>query len=303
MKMRQIKWKNTIMLLLAAFIWGNAFVAQSVGMNYIGPFTFSSVRSIIGGIVLLPVIAVFGQKKQLQNGSDRTVQKEDKRTLLIAGCACGVILFIATNAQQIALQYTSVGKAGFLTALYIVIVPVLGIFIKRRCGCNVWVAVAIAVAGFYLLCMKEGFSSLTQGDLYLIVCAVVFSLHILVVDHFSPFVDGVKLSCIQFFVCGILSGIVMLLVERPAVSSILAAWMPILYAGALSCGVGYTFQILGQKDYNPTVASLLMSLESVFSALAGWVLLKQALSMRELFGCLLIFAAIILAQLPERKAG
>ena len=192
------------------------------------------------------------------------------------------------------------GKAGFITALYIILVPVLGLFMKKRVQGKVWISVTLAVAGLYLLCITDGFS-LGTGDLLVLLCALMFSVHILVIDYFSPKTDGVKMSCIQFFVCGILSGIAMLIFEEPSLGALLQAWMPILYAGVLSCGVAYTLQIVGQKDMDPTVASLILSLESVVSVLAGWVLLGQRLSLREISGCVLMFAAIILAQLPGKK--
>ena len=296
--MKNFNWKNPAMLLLAAFIWGSAFVAQSVGMDYVEPFTFNCVRNLVGGLVLIPCIYLLGRLKSPQERE--IAARMDKRTLLTGGVSCGVILCLASNAQQIGIQYTSVGKAGFITALYIVIVPILGIFFQRRCGWKVWVSVLIALVGFYLLCMVGGFA-LERGDVWLLLCAVLFSFHILVIDHFSPMVDGVKMSCIQFFTCGILSCIAMLITESPNISNILAAWGPILYAGVLSSGVAYTLQIVGQKNYNPTVATLLLSLESVFSALTGWAVLHQKLSARELSGCVLIFIAVILAQLPDKK--
>ena len=286
------------MLLLAAFIWGSAFVAQSVGMDYVEPLTFNCVRSIVGGMVLIPCIYLLGKLKTPEERA--ASDSANRKTLLIGGVSCGVILCLASNAQQIGIQYTSVGKAGFITALYIVIVPVLGIFLKRRCGWKVWLSVLIALVGFYLLCMVGGFL-LERGDVYLLACALLFSFRILVIDHFSPLVDGVKMSCIQFFTCGILSGIAMFVAETPDIRNILAAWVPILYAGVLSSGVAYTLQIVGQKNYNPTVATLLLSLESVFSVLTGWAVLHQKLSARELSGCLLIFVAVILAQLPDKK--
>lgn len=295
--MKNFNWKNPTMLLLAAFIWGSAFVAQSVGMDYVEPITFNCARSIVGGVVLIPCIYLLGK---LKSPEEREAAQMDQKTLLIGGISCGVILFLASNAQQIGIQYTSVGKAGFITALYIVIVPILGIFLKRRCGWKIWLSVLIALVGFYLLCMIGGFS-LERGDIWLLLCAFLFSFHILVIDHFSPLVDGVKMSCIQFFTCGILSGIVMFLAETPNMANILAAWGPVLYAGVLSSGVAYTLQIVGQKNYNPTVATLLLSLESVFSVLTGWAVLHQKLSARELWGCVLIFIAVILAQLPDKK--
>lgn len=298
--MKKVSWKNMSMLLLTAVIWGVAFVAQSVGMEYIGPFTFNFVRNIIGGLVLIPCIWFLNKWKEKEGIAENTEQKQDTKTLIVGGICCGIALCLASNLQQIGIQYTTVGKAGFITALYIVIVPIVGIFLKKKCGIQIWISVLIALAGFYLLSVKDGFK-LEAADTYLLCSAVLFSIHILIIDYFSPKVDGVKMSCIQFFVCGILSGVMMLLTETPSLDNILEAWMPILYAGVLSCGVAYTLQIVGQKDFNPTIASLILSLESVFSALAGWVILNQALSKRELTGCVLIFCAIILAQIPMRK--
>lgn len=293
--------KNNAMLLLTAFIWGCAFVAQSVGMEYVGPFTFNSVRSFIGSLVLVPVIFLMDGLKRREGMSEEAIKaaRGDSRTLLVGGVSCGAVLAVASSLQQFGIMFTSVGKAGFITAMYIVIVPLLGVFIGKKVRPLILFCVALSVVGLYFLCMTEKLS-LGVGDLYVLVCAFVFSLHILVVDHFSPLVDGVRMSAIQFLTAGILCAIPMLLFESPNPANILAAWQPVLYAGVMSCGVAYTFQILGQKGADPTVASLLMSLESVFSVLAGWVILGQALSPRELFGCGLMFCAIILAQLPEK---
>ncbi|UWP59091.1 DMT family transporter [Ruminococcus gauvreauii] len=288
-----MKTKNACMLLLTAAIWGFAFVAQSVGMDYLGPFTFNAVRSLIGGITLLPFIAL-------------SVRKEDgkkaprSRTLWLGGLCCGILLFAASSLQQIGIQYTTAGKAGFITACYIVLVPVLGILLKKKTGLRVWAAVVIALAGLYFLCMTERFT-VGKGDVYLFLGAVLFALHILVIDHFSPRADGVRMACIQFFTCGLLSSVPMFLLETPKVSDILQAWAPILYAGVLSCGVAYTLQILGQKNVSPTIASLILSLESCISVLAGFIILGEKLSARELSGCVLMFGAIILAQIPEKK--
>lgn len=300
--MKKTNVKSPLLLFLAAVIWGIAFVAQSVGMEYVGPFTFNAVRSIIGGLVLIPCIFLLdrlktGEKEELLTAEEK---KQSNRTLLLGGICCGVCLCIASNLQQIGISYTTVGKAGFITAMYIIIVPVFGIFMKKKIGIQVWVSVVMGVTGLYLLCMRESFS-LGKGDAYVLLCALVFSFHILTIDHFSPLVDGVKMSCIQFLVSGILSGIMMFLFEKPEIGAILSAWMPILYAGVMSCAVAYTLQIVGQKDMDPTVASLILSLESVVSVLAGWVILGQKLSRKELFGCVIMFGAIILAQLPEKK--
>ena len=297
---------NNLLLVLTALIWGCAFVAQSVGMDYVGPFTFNAARSILGGIALLPVIFVMRrQKKKAENLPDTqkspAEKKKERSTLILGGICCGAALAVASSLQQIGIMYTSAGKAGFITALYILIVPVLGIFLGRRAGKKVWAGVVLAVVGMYFLCISGGFS-IAKGDFYVILCAVGFSVHILVIDYFSPRVDGVCMSCIQFFVSGILCGIPALIFEEPQLGDILNAWMPVLYAGVLSSGVGYTLQIVAQKKTDPTVASLLMSLESVFSVLAGWIILGERLSGREMFGCVLVFAAVILAQLPDKRA-
>ena len=286
--------KSSLILLLTATIWGVAFVAQSVGMEYIGPFTFNAIRCVLGGLVLIPVILVLKKKKE--TGAENQ-EKEDKKTLWTGGIACGVILCIASNLQQFGIMEASVGKSGFFTALYIVMIPVIGIFIGKRPGIKLWFCVALAVVGMYLLCMKDGSFTIERADIMLLLCALAFSFHILVVDYFSPKVDGVKMSCIQFFVCGVLSAVGMLFTETPDISNIQAAWLPLLYAGLLSCGVGYTLQIVGQKGINPVIASLIMSLESVISALAGWVILGQVLSPKEILGCVLMFVAIIITQI------
>lgn len=294
--MRTNQLKSSLLLLLTAAIWGVAFVAQSVGMDYIGPFTFNAIRSLIGGLALIPCIWLMNRGKP----KEESPSPQGRKNLWIGGACCGVALAVASSLQQMGIQYTSVGKAGFITALYIVIVPLLGIFLKKRIPILVWAAVALAVVGMYLLCMTDGFS-IGKGDLFVMACAVCFSIHILVIDYFSPKVDGVKMSCIQFLLCGVLCAVPMLVWERPVLSQILAAWMPLLYAGVLSCGVGYTLQIVGQRNLDPTVASLILSLESVISVLAGWAILGQKLTVRELIGCVLVFCAIILAQLPQKN--
>ena len=298
------KTRNTFLLILTAFIWGVAFVAQSVGNAYVGPWTFTASRSVIGALFLIPCIAFLDKLKSKEAAtSDNAAAKDEQKntkTLIIGGICCGTALAIASMLQQYGIAYTTVGKAGFITALYIIIVPILGIFFKRNPGLRVWISVLLAVAGLYFLCMTDSLS-LGKGDLLVMLCALVFSFHILIIDHFSPMVDGVRMACIQFAVVAVICGIPALIFEQPSLSSILDAWAPILYAGMLSSGVGYTLQIVAQKNYDPTVASLIMSLESVFSVLAGWVILGQSLTPRELFGCALMFGAIILVQLPDRK--
>ena len=305
--MKKTQIRNSLLLLLTATIWGTAFVAQSVGMEYVEAFTFTFARSIVGGIVLIPCIWFLRWLKgrEKKTSCDVTCAKRPHITKIewIGGICCGLALCAASNFQQIGIAYTTVGKAGFITALYVVIVPIMGLFFKKRVSFVVWICVVLSVIGLYLLCMTEGSLTLAYGDLLVLICAVLFSVHIMVIDHFSPQGDGVVMSCIQFFVCGIVSGIIMLFVETPSLENIMAAAMPILYAGVLSSGVAYTLQIVGQKDMNPTVASLILCLESVVSALAGWLILHEALTARELLGCVLMFVAIVLAQvpMPERK--
>ena len=310
--MKKQKFLNPLFLFFAAFIWGTAFAAQSAGMEYIGPFTFNAARNLIGALVLLPYIALQGRGVKKKAGADsaagqpcrgreeRTAAWRDK-TLITGGICCGVLLFVAGNLQQIGILYTTVGKAGFITAMYIVLVPALGIFLKRRAGLRIWIAVMIAVGGLYLLCMTGGGFSVQKGDLFVLACAFAFSFHILTIDYFAPRVDGVRMACIQFFVCALLSAVCMFVFEKPELQQLLAAWLPVLYADVLSCGVAYTLQIVGQKNVNPAVASLILSLESCFSVLAGWLVLGERLSVRESIGCVLMFTAIILAQLPDKK--
>lgn len=280
------------MLVCAAMIWGSAFVAQSVGMEYVGPFTFQAVRCLLGGLALLPVIALLNRRAEPEPGT--------RKDLLIAGLACGVCLFVASSLQQVGLIYTSAGKSGFITALYVALVPCAGLFLGKRQPLTVWAGALLAVIALYLLCVKDGFS-IGKGELLTLGCALCFTCHILIIDRFSARVDGVKLSCIQFFVCAALAFIATLLFEKPSAAAILRCWLPIVYAGVLSCGVGYTFQILGQRDAKPAVASLLMSLESVFAVIFGAILLHERLTRPEYIGCVLMFAAIVLAQLPQKE--
>ena len=309
-KMQKNSMKNTGMLFLAALIWGFAFVAQSAGMEYVGPFTFNAVRCVIGAIVLVPVALLYKPETEAEknNNSAGVEYKKSNSTwfsrnksLLLGGISCGTFLGVATNLQQIGIMSTSVGKAGFLTALYIVLVPIAGLFFKKKCPVTVWIGVVCSFAGLYLLCMTGGSFALATGDLLLLGCAVVFTGHILVIDYFAPKVNGVWMSCIQFLTAGIISAVPMIFTESPTWEGIFAAKLPILYAGVMSCGVAYTLQILGQKNYNPTIAVLILSLESCFSVLGGFLFLQETLSARELCGCGLMFVAIILAQLPEKK--
>ena len=309
------KLRNTFFLFLTAMIWGAAFVAQSVSMDYIGPFTFICLRSVIGGLFLIPVIIVLdGIRKKNQNESANVVSSENtlynieteekqrlswkNKQLIEGGIVCGIFLFFANCFQQTGIQYTTVGKAGFITTFYIIIVPLIGLFFKKYCGILTWIGVIIALAGLYFLCITQKLM-IQRGDALILCCSVLYAGQILAIDHYNPFVDGVKMSCIQFLTGGILGAVFMFLFENPSIAMILSAAGPILYTGIMSTGVGYTLQIVGQKGLNPTVAALILSLESVFSALSGYLFLHQVLTTRELIGCALMFIAIVLAQLPD----
>lgn len=292
--MNKDNMRSNVWLLLAAIIWGVAFVAQSDAMNYVGALTFNGGRFFLGALVLLPLVMV-NQHKLGREG-----RAQQRKPLLIGGLLCGTALAIATALQQYGLIETSAGKAGFLTALYVVLVPMIGLLFKRKVPFTVWIGAVVAVAGMYLLCINETFT-LAVSDILILLCAVAFSVQITLVSHFSPQVDGVTLSCIEFFVAGALNMIPALFVEHNHIPSLMAAWLPLLYTGVLSSGVAYTLQMLGQKHAHPAIASLIMSLESVFAALAGWWILGDLLSARELWGSVLMFAAVILAQIPVKQ--
>lgn len=293
--MKKFSLKSSLLLFLAAFIWGVAFVAQSVGMDYMGPLTFNGARFLMGALVLFPFVAVRRRQNKKAGKAPASL-----KTTVTGGVCCGLALCSAALFQQYGILYTTVGKAGFITTLYIILVPIFGIFLKKRIPGKVWVGAAIAAAGMYLLCMSERLA-LSKGDMLVLICAVLFSVHILVIDHFSPMADGVELSCIQFLTAGIIGSAGAVLLEHPTLQCLTDGIVPLAYAGILSSGVAYTLQVVGQKDMDPTVASLILSMESVFSALAGWAILRQRLSGRELLGCALVFAAVILVQLPEKK--
>ncbi len=305
------RMRGNALLLLAAFIWGLSFVAQSEGMKYIGPFAFIGIRSMLAGVSLAVFLgiraAVTAGKTQKDAGNVSEDTKEAKqarkKNLLLGGVSCGIILFAATMLQQIGILHNNEpGKAGFITALYLILVPLAGIFFRKKIGAKVWVAVVLAVCGMYLLCITEGLH-MTTGDLYLLGCAFVFTLHILVIDYFSPKVDGVAMSCIQFLLCGALGMTGMFFTENVEISHVLEAWLPLVFSGVFSGGVAYTLQIVAQKDTEPAIASLLMSLESVFAVFGEWLILGQLLSAREFGGCALMFVGILLTQLPEKRRG
>ena len=289
------KMKANMLLLITAIIWGTAFVAQKSG-GEIGSFTFNGIRTFIGGLVLLPF--VFKGRK------DKT-QPVFSRTEIIGGLVCGAFLFVAASLQQFGLAYTTAGKAAFITTLYVVFCPILSLIVhKKKTRPLVWLCVGLDIIGLYLLCMTDASFSIQIGDTLVILCAVAFAAQMVSVDNFIDRVDGLKLSCIQFLFAGLLGMICMFIFEGPvSVSNIMTAWFPILYAGVISCGIGYTFQVLGQREADPTIAALILCLESVFGVLAGAILLHETMTMREILGCVIMFAAVVISNLPEKKAA
>ena len=294
MKVNRIR--QNVLPVLAAFIWGTAFVAQSVGADYVEPFTFNAARSAIAFLFLLALCLV---RRKMQKGIVESATKSWK-DLAVGGICCGVALTVASNLQQKGLETTTSGKAGFITALYIVIVPIISIFLKKKAPRTIWLSVILAVAGLYCLCITEEFT-ITSGDFYILLCAFCFSAHILVIDYFTQKVDGVELSCVQMVMVTVLSALGMLVWESPTWEAVRLSMGPLLYAGIMSSAAGYTLQILAQKDSNPTVISLLLSLESVFATVSGALFLGDRMSGREYFGCALMFIAVVLAQLPARR--
>lgn len=289
------KIQGSASLLFATLIWGTAFIFQSVGMDHIGPFTFQAVRCALAVIGMVTVIWLLDKKA----GRDFKKGWQDKR-LWKAGILCGIPLFLACDLQQLGLVYTTAGKAGFLTAMYIVMVPVLGIFLKRKITVMVPVSVGIAVAGLYLLSFS-GAEAANIGDILMLICAVMFAVQILVVDHFAADVDAVRLNCIQAGVVAVASAIMTAFTEEVRIPDLLNCWLPLCYTGFISMGAAYSLQIIGQKHVEPTAAALFMSLESVFAALFGWLLLHETMSLTELFGCVLMFTAVILSQIPIKS--
>ena len=291
---------GSLLLLICAFIWGSAFVAQTTGAEHVGPFTFIYLRSFLGGIVLLPVIFIMGKIKK-KTDEEKVNEKNGRKTLLIGGICCGAALCFASVFQQAGIDKgTDPGKAGFITALYILLVPLSSLFMKKRVRPIIWPCIAASVVALYLLCITEN-NSVELSDLLVLICAVLYTVHILVIDKVSPHVDGVKLSCIQFFVAGVISLVPAIIYEGVDFEAIRAAMPSVAYAGIMSSGVAYTLQILGQQKTEPTLASMIMSLESVFAVLTSMAVLHLAPTPREAIGCVIMFIAIIVAQLPERK--
>ncbi|MDO4619393.1 MAG: DMT family transporter [Lachnospiraceae bacterium] len=296
---RTYQLTHVLILLLTAVVWGFAFVSQSVGAEYVGAFTFLAIRNWIAVLFLIPVIRVLTLRRNSEAAEEtetKQLNRHQKRMYLLAGVSCGTALLCASAAQQIGIAYTTTAKAGFITTLYVVLVPILSIVIGQRPAPSIWISVVIGTAGLYLLCMTPGNAGgINRGDLIMLLCAVLFSVQILLVNHYSSFLDGVRLSFLQSLTCAVIATFLMLVMEKPALSDIRAALPALLYAGVMSSGVGYTLQIIGQKGLDPTIASLVMCLECVFSAVGGWMLLGQRLSARELGGCALMFTAILIS--------
>lgn len=291
------KLGSSLLLFLTACIWGMAFVSQSKGMDYMDPFTFNGGRSLIGALALLLYI--------LLTGRGRGMTKSQWAVTLRAGLWCGLAITVASTLQQFGVKYTTVGKAGFITTLYIIFVPIGGIFFKRKVPGMVWVCALLSAVGMYLLSVTESFT-LGSGDILVLLCAVVFAVHIMVIDHYAQKTDGVIVSCIQFALCGIVCNLCALIWGEPSPGAIMDGMGALLYSGVLSCGVAYTLQIIGQRGVNPTVAALILSLESVIAAVSGWAAYKmgllttdQSLTPRQMAGCALVFGAVILVQLPK----
>lgn len=298
-KQQKNSYFHSFLLLMTATVWGLAFVAQSVGMEHVGPYTFVGTRSILAVLAMLPVVSIISRRVANEE-VPRHFSRRDRQPLFVGGSICGILLFFGMILQQIGIQYTTIGKAGFITTSYVVMVPLLGVFLRRHVGLKLWMAVMLAVVGLYFLCMTPGELTINKGDFIVLLSAVVYTFHITVVDHYAPAVNGVLFSFLQMVVVAIIGIVTMFIFENPQMPSIIQAFLPIAYAGIFSSGVGFTLQMIGQKGVSPTVASLIMSLESCISLLAGWAILGEVMNPRELFGCALMFAAIVLSQLPSR---
>lgn len=290
--------KGSLILFLTAIIWGISFVAQSVGMDFIEPATFMGIRTTMGGLVLLPFIFITDRNKKKQG----TYVKQDMKKVLKGGALCGFFLCCASVLQTYGLKYTTTAKSGFLTALYIIFVAVFGLFCGKKLNVKMALGIITSVVGMYFLCLFGADVSFNIGDLLTVICALFFTGQILCVDKYvRENVDCVKLSCTQFLVAGGLCLILMVLTETPDINNIMICTIPLLYSGIMSCGVAYTLQVVGQKYAEPTTASIIMSFEAVFAAIAGWIIINEAMSLSQIGGCLLMFLAIILVQLPSNK--
>lgn len=299
-KQRKNNLYGSFILMLCAVIWGSSFVAQTTGAEFVGPFTFITMRSLLGAVSLLPVIGIMGAFKR-KKGDSKKMSADEKKYLLAGGTVCGIVLCFASNLQQLGIDGgTEPGRAAFITALYILLVPIFSLFLGKKIRPVIWLCVIVSLFALYLLCVKEG--GRTQlSDLYVLLCAACYTVHILVIDKVSPKVDGVTLSMIQFLVAGLISAIPMILFEEVTSEALIKAAPSIAYSGIMSSGVAYTLQILGQQKTEPTIATMIMSLESVFGVLTAMIILHQVPTVREGLGCILMFAAIIVAQLPEKR--
>ena len=287
--------KGEMLLIITAIIWGTSFVTQKLGMNYVEPLTFGAARFLLGALVLIPVILIFSKKK------DNDKSQEDKknytnRDLIIGGTLCGVAIFLGASLQQWGIVYTTAGKAAFITTLYIVLVPLLGLFIGQKVGKLTWIGVLLATIGLYLLSVKQGFS-IEKGDAIVLAGTIFWAMHILIVDSFGDKTDGLKLSFVQFLVAGLLSTVFAFILETPSYATIISAYGPILYTAIMVVGVAYTLQIIGQKSTDPALAAVILSMESLFAVISGAIFLKEVMSPREIIGCVLMFIAVVIAQL------
>lgn len=300
--MQKNKISGPLILISAAMIWGLSFVAQNEGMNYIGAFTYNGIRMLIGAAVLFPVV-LYNRIKHKKYKIAADIQSYSKSKKLLGITLVGLCLFAGSNLQQFAFNYTEVGKVGFITALYMVIVPVLGLFLKKRPPFTVWIGIILGVVGLYFICIGSSSSfTIGKGELLTLLCAIAYSVHILVIDRFASDIDAVELSCGQFFITGVISCILMFIFEEPNIESIRMALIPILYSGVISSGVGFTFQIVGQKRTDPTISAMLLCLESVFSVLFAFILPPhEKLMPIEYTGCAIIFIGIIIAQITPKS--
>jgi len=289
--MKNKRLLSSILLVLAAIIWGFAFVAQKVGMEFIGPFLFNGIRFIMGSLILIPVVISL---KSNQNKSNLTNNKKN----LYFGILLGIILFLASSAQQIGMVSTTAGNAGFITGLYVIFVPIFGIMLKQFVPKVIWPAASLAIAGFYLLSVKKGFT-ISDGDIWVFLSAILWAIHVLLIGHLTKQINPITLALQQFLVCGTLSFFTAFLFEEINFNSIILAWIPLLYGGILSVGVAFTLQVVGQKHVHPSSASLILSAESLFAAIGGWLLLNEQMSLRAIFGCALILTGIILVQVYQ----
>lgn len=298
---QKTQWKGVVMLMLTALIWGSSFVAQSVGMESVEAFTFNGIRTLMGAAVLIPFILIRDKLQGKTMTEEQIKQRKamDKKTVR-SGLILGVVFCAACNFQQFAFEYSTSGKIAFITALYMFFVPLFGLVLKKRVPWLTWVCVIFGFVGLYFLCIgPDGLGGINRGDIRAFICAIFYAVHILMIEKFAPDVDGIKLSCVQFLVSGVITCILMFIFETPQLGAIASAIVPLLYSGIMSCGLAYTFQIVGQKYTEATIASLIMCMESVFAVLAGALLLHELLSGREIVGCVIMFVAIILSQLSE----